>query len=239
MQIQEAEQGGLGTSGALFVSRVFGETDGGGEWGYLEILIVSLSDLSVLGSRVGVGSFVEQVLAGLGATFDSLTMFRDRTATARMKTTLLFWFEITPGATERGMDRGVGVKAGFIADKVGPVDTRLACVSGSVDRDVHVASGSRVVFLGCFFQETKVLCVFPFFDDPFVDLSLVGEGLPVSVFVAELFINAAGYPIDKFLDGFGIGDGSFVLDGGDLVQRGMFADIQGDKFSAPFMVGVS
>jgi hypothetical protein len=151
MQIQEAEQGGLGTSGALLVSRVFSETDSGGERGYLEILIVSLSDLSVLGSWVGVGAFVEQVLAGLRAALNSFTMFRDWATAAGVDTTLLFWLEITPGTTERRVNRRVGVKAGFVTDKVRPVDAGRASVSGSVDRDIHVASGSRVVFLWCLF----------------------------------------------------------------------------------------
>lgn len=81
--------------------------------------------------------------------------------------------------------------------------------------------------------------MFPFFNDPFVDLSLVGEGLPVSVFMTELFIYTAGNSVDKFLDGFGVGDSTFVLDGGDLIQGSMFSDVQGDKFSAPFVVRVS
>jgi hypothetical protein len=146
MQIQEAEQGDLGTSGALLVSRTGTE---GGDQGL--VFVVSLGDLSGRGSRVGVGAFVEQVLAGLGAAFDSFTMFRNGAAAAGVETTLLFWLKIAPGTTERGVNRGIGVEAGFVTDEIGPVDTRLASVSGGVDRDVHVASGSRVIFLGCLF----------------------------------------------------------------------------------------
>jgi hypothetical protein len=146
MQIQEAEQGDLGTSGALLVSRIGAE---GGDQGL--IFVVTLGDLSGRGSRVSVGAFVEQVLAGLRAALDSFTMFRDGTTAAGVETTLLFWLEIAPGTTEREVNRGIGVKAGFITDEVWPVDAGRAGVSGSVDRDIHVTSGSRVVFLGCLF----------------------------------------------------------------------------------------
>jgi hypothetical protein len=234
MQIQEAERGDWRTSGALLVSRV------GGGGGQLKVLVVTLGDLAGDRGWVGIGSLVVDMVAGSRATLDTVSMFRDGAAAASVKTAFLVLWDISPGATERGVNGGLRVKAGLITDKVGPIDARGSGGGWAVEGNVHVSGRGRVLGgLGCFLKETQILGMFPFFNDPVVDLALVGFGFPSTMGVLKVFLDLEGDTIGKLLDGFGFGDGAFSLYLGDLVQGTVFSDVQGNEVTSPEFVGVS
>lgn len=131
MQTLEAEQGDLGTSDALLVSREWGDS------GFL-VFVVTGSDLAIGVHRVGIGSFMEQVLSGLVTAFSSVSVFRDGTAATRVESAFGIFGKVAPWSSERGQDGRCGVKARFIADEVGPVDAR-GFSSWGVEGQAHVS----------------------------------------------------------------------------------------------------
>ena len=131
MQIQEAEQGDLGTSDALLVSREWGDS------GFL-VFVVAGGDLAAGVYRVGVGSLMEQVLSGLVTAFSSVSVFRDGATTAGVESAFRVLREVSPWPSKRGRDSGCSVEAGFVTDKVWPVDAR-GFSSRSIEGQAHVS----------------------------------------------------------------------------------------------------